>query len=419
MGTGKGYGGQILAQSEIQDQPLPGERKFTLIRSLRVILRRKGLVVLCLLTGCILGITVAVLIMPSYTAKASFLPPTSPSSNSSALMSQLGQLGGLGATAGALGGLKDPGAIYIGILESRTVADDIIGQFHLQDVYKTKKLSATEKALANHTKFVPGKDTLVKVNVVDRDPQRAAAMANAYLKALSKQNDRLALTDAAQRRTFFAQQLEQEKNKLADAEVDFARETGLIHPIGQEQVQVASIGRTRAAIASREIELTALSQGATAENPEVIRLTSEISGLKEQLRRLESSSQKDGSKSPHSSGSEGAGLTLESVRTEREVKYQEALYALLLRQYESAQLDASRSAPLVQIVDEAVVPDQKSGPPRTLIVLLFAFLGASAAMAWAVWSDNWAHKMSNPDTAAEWQALRDAARIRGSRDSRP
>jgi tyrosine-protein kinase Etk/Wzc len=383
-----------------------------------MILLRKWLVLLCGLAGLILGVAAALLIKPSFTAKASFLPPSSPSSTSPMLLGQLGQLGGLGGAAGALGGFKDPGAIYIGILESRTVADDMIGQFHLQDVYHAKKLSTTEKALANHTKFIPGKDTLVTISVDDHDPQRAAAMANAYLKALSKQNDRLALTEAGQRRSFFAQQLEKEKNLLADAEVDFARierQTGLIHPVGQEQVQLAAIGQTRTAISSREIELTALSQGSTSENPEVIRLTSEIAGLKEQLRRLENSSQKDNAKDPLLPVSQAPGLTLESVRKEREVKYQEALYELLLRQYESAQLDESRAAPLVQVVDEAVVPDQKSWPPRTPLVLLFAFLGGLAGMAWVVVWDFWVRKLSDPESAVEWQSLRDAASLNRSK----
>ena len=189
------------------------------------------------------------------------------------LLSRLRQLGGLGGTGGGLGP-KDPGTVYIGILESRMVADDLIRQFDLQKIYGAKKLSSAEKGLAAHTKFIPGKDTLVTITVDDHDPQLAAAMANAYLKALSKQNDRLALTEAGQRRSFFEKQLEKEKNLLADAEVELTRtqqQTGLIHPNVQAQVQIAAIAETRAAIASKQTELTSLSQGATTENPEVIR----------------------------------------------------------------------------------------------------------------------------------------------------
>jgi tyrosine-protein kinase Etk/Wzc len=416
MSGGKVYGSHGLIEAQVQEQPYVSDKgKLKLTRTVRVILLRKGLVLVCALVGFILGIALALWIKPSYTAKATFLPPSSPSASSSLALSQLGQLGVLGGAAGGLGGLKDPGTIYIGILESRTVADDMIRQFDLQRVYGTKKLSSTEKSLAAHTKFIPGKDTLVTISVNDHDPQRAAAMANAYLKALSKQNDRLSLTEAGQRRSFFEQQLEKEKNLLADAEVELAeteQRTGLIHPTGQAQVQLNSIAQTRAAISSRQIELTALSQGATGENPEVIRLNSEIAGLKEQLRRLENSPEKGEAGDPLAPTSRVPGLTLEYVRKEREVKYQEALYELLLRQYESAQLDESRAAPLVQVVDNAVLPDQKSWPPRTLIVLFSAFFGAFAGIGWVTLSDVWKTKMGDPAFGAEWQSIRDAARIR-------
>jgi uncharacterized protein involved in exopolysaccharide biosynthesis len=311
--------------------------------------------------------------------------------------------------------LKDPGAIYVGILESRTVADDMIREFDLQKLYGAKKLSGAEKALATHTKFIPGKDTLIAITVDDHDPRRAAAMANAYLKALSKQNDRLALTEAGQRRVFFEKQLEQEKDRLADAEVELTRteqQTGLIHPQGQAQVQIAAIAQTQAEISNREIELAALSERATSENPETVRLNSELASLRDQLKRLESTDAKGNPGDPMVPTAKVPALTLEYIRRDRDVKYHEALYTLLLRQFESAKLDESRAAPLVQIVDEAVVPDQKSWPPRTIFVLLFSFLGMCCGIGWVVASDLWARKMSDPEVAAEWQSIREAARLR-------
>jgi tyrosine-protein kinase Etk/Wzc len=357
--------------------------------------------------GGILGALWVMSLKPTYTATATFLPPNSMSSNSSPFLGQLGALsgGGGGLALGGLGGLKDPSLIYIGILESRSVADELIRQFDLQTVYKRKKLSGTEKALATHTKFIPGKDSLVRVNVEDHDPNRAAQMANAYLTVLSKQNDRLALTEASQRRAFFERQLETQKNQLADAEVDLAKteeQTGLIHPSGQAQLQVETIARTRAEISSREIELEAMSQGATDQNPEVVRLRSEITGLREQLRQLEDSSDiKAGPGNIEVPTAKVPALMLDYIRREREVKYHEALYELLLRQLESAKLDESRSAPMIQVVDPAVVPDTKSGPPRTLLTFLFAALGGLAAAAWIYAREVWRKRYSIPNTSAK------------------
>lgn len=374
-------------------------------QAMRLLLAGRKLILAGILVGGVLAAVGVLLLKPTYTATATFLPPNSTSSNSSALLSQLGALsgGGLGggSALGAIGGIKDPTLIYIGILESRSVADDLIRQFDLQKIYKTKKMSSTEKALANHTKFVPGKDTLVKVNVEDHDPKRAADMANAYLAALSKQNDRLALTEAAQRRAFFERQLETQKNQLADAEVDLAKteeQTGMIHPSGQAQLQMLTIAQTRAAISSREIELEAMSQGATEQNPEMVRLRSEIVGLKAQLAQLENSSAKGSPGNIEVPTSRVPQLTLDYVRREREVKYHETLYELLLRQFESAKLDESRSAPMMQVVDSAVLPDTKSGPPRTLLTLLAAMLGGLLVAAWILGRASWGKLSNNLET---------------------
>lgn len=399
---------------EIEEALPTADAQSSLVRAVRIVLLRKYLVLLCAAAGLAVGLFMALAIKPSYTAKAVFLPPNNSSNSSSMIIGQLGQLAGISGSSGALGSLKDPGAIYIGILQSRTVADEMIRRFDLQKLYRTKKLSGTERALAGHSKFIAGKDTLIAVTVDDVDPQRAAAMANGYLNELSRQNDRLALTEAGQRRVFFEKQLEREKDRLADAEVELTRteqKTGLIQPMGQAQVQISAIAQTQAEISNREIQLAALNQSATAENPEVVRLNSQIESLREHLRQLEDFSGKGNPGNPLVPTSKVPELSLEYIRRERDMKYHEALFTLLLRQFESAKLDESRAAPLVQIVDEAVIPDQKSWPPRTLFVLLFTFLGTAAGVAWILASDMWSRKMREPDNAASWESIRAAARL--------
>jgi uncharacterized protein involved in exopolysaccharide biosynthesis len=403
-----------LKTSEIEEALPIGKARSGLLGAVHAVLLRKYLVLLCGVVGCAFGLSQALLTKPSYTAKAVFLAPNS-SNSSSVLIGQLGQLAGLSGSGGALSSLKDPGAICVGILQSRTVADDMIQQFDLQKLYRTKKLSATEKVLASHSKFIPGKDTLIAITVDDGDPQRAAAMANGYLKELSRQNDRLVLTEAGQRRVFFEKQLVQEKDRLADSEVALKQteqETGLIHPTGQAQIQMAAIAQTEAEISNKEIQLAALSQSATSANPDVIRITSELDSLRDHLRELENSNGKGNPGNPMVPTSRVPELSLEYVRRDRDVKFHEALYALLLRQYESAKLDESRAAPLVQVIDEAVVPDWKSWPPRTLFVLVFTLIGTALGIGWVIATDTWARKMIDPENAANWQSIREAARLR-------
>jgi tyrosine-protein kinase Etk/Wzc len=352
------------------------ESELDLIELIRILRKNKLVIAKFSLVPAVLTAIFLLIMKPYYAGIASFLPPNSMSTGGSSLLSQLGVLGGM--AGGALGGLKDPTLIYVGVLQSRTVADDLIHQFDLAKVYKTKKLSQTENVLKAHTKIVSGKDSIVVITVKENDPKLAADLANAYLAALHKQSDRIAFTEAGQKRLFFEQQLEKEKDLLADAEVEMARtqeKSGLIQPGGQAQLQIQTIAQTQAQIASLEVELAAMSQAATGENPDVIRIKSQIEGLQAQLARLENSGTRSGPGNVQVPTSKVPELTLAYVRKARNVKYHEALYELLMKQYESAKLDESHSAPLVQVVDYAVVPDSKAGPPRTLLTLLAAVLG--------------------------------------------
>jgi tyrosine-protein kinase Etk/Wzc len=386
------------------------EQGIDLLEVMALLLRgKKTILKFMLVTAALAALVVYFVMKPMYTAEASFLPPQSaPGSGMSQLANQLGPLTGLGA----LGGLKSSGDVYVGILKSRTIADNLIKRFNLQKVYETKRISDAAKKLKDRSTFVSGKDTLITISVEDHDANRATSLANGYLDALYEQNGRLALTEASQRRLFFEQQLEREKDALADAEVELKKteeQTGLISPGGQAQVEIEAIAQVRAQISAREIELGALKQAATDQNPEVIRLQTQIDGLEQQLQKLESGSEARQSGNVLPAAAKVPELALEYVRREREVKYHEILFGLIAKQYESARLDESRESPVLQVVDRAVVPDRKSGPPRALIMLASCLLGALVGAGWVIVKDFVGKLQQDPARAAKYEALRQAA----------
>lgn len=393
-------------------RPSP-EQEIDMVKITILLLRGKRTVFKFVLAAAVMAALLAYIVMrPMYTAQAVFLPPqTAPGSGISQLVGQMGSLGALGA----LSGLKSPSDIYLGLLASRAIADDIIKQFDLQKVYGTSRLSDTAKKLKGRSNFASGKNTLITIDVEDHDPKRAAAMANAYLDALQGQNGRLALTESSQRRLFFGQQLEREKNALADAEVELKKteeQTGLIAPVGQAQVEIDSIAQIRAQISSREIELKALEQSATNQNPEVIRLQAQIGGLEQQLQKMENDSgvRRVGNVFP--SASKVPELALQYVRKQREVKYHETLFELIARQYEMARLDESREAPVLQVVDRAIVPDKRSGPPHTLIVLTGCLLGAMVGSLWLILKNFFEGLQQDPFKSSKLEAVIEAAQFR-------
>lgn len=341
------------------------------------------------LCSSLVAIAISFLIPLKYTSKASFIPPGSGGNSAgAALAGQLSQLSSL-APSSMLGAGKGSSELYVGILKSRSVASELVKRFDLVHVYKVKKESQAEKQLTDNSNFEVGvKDPIVTIAVVDVSPSRAQGIANAYLDVLRETNNRLALTEASQRRMFFGQQLAKEKDELANAEVDLKRteeQTGLIAPAGQTASQIQASAQTRAAISVRQVELSALRQSATNQNPDVVRLQSEIADLQRQLASQHSGSEESlGNAIPTS---KVPAIELEYVRKSREVKYHETLFEMLARQYESARLDEARDAPLLQILDSASYPDSKSGPARMLITLDGMLFGLLAGCAWVLVRD--------------------------------
>jgi tyrosine-protein kinase Etk/Wzc len=386
------------------------EQRIDSIEVATLLLRKKKTILkFIFVPAALTAFLVFVVMKPTFTAQAKFLPPqNAPGSGLSQIASQLGSLGAVGA----LGGLKNSGDVYIGLLQSRTIADGIIKRFDLQQVYKIKKISDTEKELKARSTFISGKDTLITISVEDHDPKRATDIANSYLDALRDQNGRLALTESAQRRYFFEQQLEREKNALADAEVELKKteeKTGLIAPLGQAQMEIETAAQLRAQITSLQVELAAVKQGATDENPQVVRLQTQIAGLQQQIQRRQNDLSKREPGSVELPTIKVPELALEYVRKQREVKYHETLFELLAKQYENARLDESRDAPVLQVVDRAIIPDKKSGPPRLLLILAAAFVGAILGALWVLVRRVVDTLQQDPVAAERLRALRQAA----------
>lgn len=378
-----------------------------------VLAARKWFIVGCSLIAAIVTAIVVLLLPVLYTAKTTMLPPQR--ENSPTLLGQLGSLASLVGGVSSLG-LKSPDDLYIGLLKSESVADGVVDQLHLMPVYKVKRLSDARGALWGQTKILAEKSSLIAISVKDRDPKRAAAIANAYIVQLHDLMSHLAVTEAAQRRAFFQKQSELEKNQLADAEVALEKteqRTGIIQPQGQAQAVIATIMQLQAQISAGEVELAALRTSATNQNSQVIDLQSRIAGLRNQLSDFEKGH-------PGAAAAAGNVLTptskvpaasLEYIRHLRDVKYHETLYEFMARQYEMARVDEARQGQMIQVVDPALVPDRKSWPPRKLFTIIAFILAGLLACFWVIVRAAYGHRMANDPELREknkrlWQTLR-------------
>jgi tyrosine-protein kinase Etk/Wzc len=338
------------------------------------------------LCGGILAALIALQRPNTYTASSLVIPPSRPQSLSSMMMGQLG--GVAGALAPSLG-LKDPADMYIGILRSRTVNDEMIDQFGLLKVYSAKTREDARRRLTGRTAIVSGRDSMIRISVEDRSPQRAAELANAYVAELNKQNTRLAITESSQRRLFFEHEVEAEKNALADAErhlKETQQNTGVVEVTGQARVVMDYSVKLRAEMAMQQVQIHRLEMGATAANPEVARAQAQLSALRTELSKVETADGRPQSGNPLVPVANMPQAGLEYLRALREVKYHDSLFEVLAKQYEAARIDEAKEAPAIQVVDVAVAPEKKSGPNRTQMVLIGAFLAGAFAAAYVRFS---------------------------------
>lgn len=401
----------------VTTQPLHSvgpEGRIDFLAILVVLAKTKWRVIVLTTGGLALGIALGFTLKPMFTATAAILPPQQ-STSAAALLGQAGSLSGASMLGGGMFGLKSPADMYIGILESRTIADKVIEACHLRQRKRAKTLMDAEAALQGQTVFESGKDNLIHLSVKDSDPKLASDIANSYLDQLYDVNSELETGEASQRIGFYDRRLAEEKHALSDAEEALRstqQKTGVIQLSGQAASIINAIAQARADLASRQVALQSAETYATEDNPDVIRIQREIVAVRSRVSELEKSQQSVQPGQLQIPGGQLPEASLEYERQARELKYHETLFDLLTRQSEAAKLDEAKSAPILQIVDHAVPPDRKSGPSKRLLALGFATFGFLLALAWGLIDLLLDRIRSVPEQAKKLDDIRAALRFR-------
>ena len=372
-----------------------------------VLAKHKKLILGLPLVAAIIAVIVTLLMPNIYTGVTRILPPQQSQSTAAAMLIQLG---GLADIAGQSLGIKNPNDLYVGMLKSRTVADTLIDRFGLKKVYDENTYHYARRELEKRTMVASGRDGIIKVEVEDKDPKRAAAIANGYVEELYKLTQTLAVTEASQRRLFFERQLDQTRKNLASAEAAARQgleKGGLVVVDAQGRGMIETTARLRAQIAVKEIQIGAMRAFATGQNPDLRQAQHELDAMKQELAKMEGTSS---GRDTADSASKADGM--ENLRLLRDVKYFETIFELLAKQYEIARIDEARDASLIQVLDKAVEPEQKSKPKRALIVILSALIAGVITVSWAFVAEALEKARRDPDGSSRLQALRSYLRFR-------
>lgn len=373
----------------------------------------KRLIAATTLGATLLALLIALLLTPYYTARVTLMPPSSQQSAAAAALASLSAVGGL---AGSLG-VKTTEELYVAIIKSDSVVRGLAARFALKERYEVKTHEILRVTVPKYIRVSSDrKSGLITIEVDDKDPKFAADLANAHVAEVTKLLGRLVLTEAQQRRVFFENQLGATKENLVKAEAELRRvqeKSGLVVLDRQAEAMLSGVVRVRALIAEREVQLKVLRTSATDQYPDVRRLLSEIRALQDELARMESTGGTRGGSAEIPVGKIPA-AAVDFLRAVRELKLQESLLEVMVRQYELAKLDEAREGPQLQLVDTAQAPDYKSKPSRALIVLGAALLSLLVSAGWVIFRAALTSRHDRrPEDRQAWQRLRSSWRLRG------
>lgn len=387
----------------------------TLIDILTQLALRKRLIAIVTGSALVAGMILAFALPARYAATSRIMPPQQTQSSAGMLTSQLASSGSISvaALAGSGLGLKNPNDIYIGLLNSRPVADDIIHKFDLVASYHSRDMTAARKKLAGFTVIASEKSGMIAITVTDKDRKRVAEMANVYVDELRSLTRHLAVTEAGQRRLFYEDQLREAKDALGAAEIEFQQvqqKKGLVALDAQAKAMIEGMADLRARAAAKQVELQALKSYSTDRNPDVEIAERELASIQGEIARMQQRN--------HTSHSADLGLEdvpsagMDYLRAEHEVKYRQTMFDLLLRQYDAAKLDESKEAAIIQVVEPAIVPDRRAFPPRVVIVSVSFFMGLllGCVIALILWVTDCVK--SDPVYASQFRNLKYALRKR-------
>ncbi len=343
-----------------------------------------------------LGVTFFV--RPTFTATTVFLPPQQQQSSAALLLQSLGALGGITSAAT---GLKNPNDQFVAFLRSRYIEDNLIEQFHLKDRFDVKMSTEARKALEQTVDIRSSKDGLIIVDVDDHDPIFAAKLANAHVEELDKLMQRMAVTEAQQRRAFFEIQLVSTKDKLTKAEIAL-RSSGVNSSAlkNDPKIAVEVVAKVQAEVAAQEVKIASMRSYLSESAPVFKLAVSELAALRAQMGKLEKTT--DTSNTSDS----------DYVARFRDFKYYETLFELFAKQFELAKVDESRESGVVQVLDRALPPEIKSKPKRGLIAIVTTLATGVLLLVFVFVRNSYRKLVASQDGAKRIAAIGTAIRKR-------
>ncbi|MEM1041293.1 MAG: lipopolysaccharide biosynthesis protein [Bacteroidota bacterium] len=329
------------------------------------------------------SILLALLLPRYYAAEARVLQP-----EGGALSVLSGLVGGPGGLGGLLGVGGGEYTRYLAILNSDGMKTSVVDAFDLVQVYETDDSETPEfdamMRLSKNVEFDVDPEFLsLAVRAYDRDPERAARMANFMVERLNEVHTRLTSENAGQTRSFI-------EIRLAEAEADldsvraelqtFQEEHGVVELETQAQVFMEGMAVARASVAETEVAYQTLLSQYGSDNPQVRTAREALRAARGQVQGALSGRD---ALLPVAMG-ELPALTRRYAELIQGQLIQAEIIETVYPIYEQARIQEMNETDAVQVLDAAVPPIQPARPSRRFIVIVSTLSGFVLAVSFVL-----------------------------------
>lgn len=334
----------------------------------------------------IAAIIISLLMPNEYTSTTSFISPKKKGGLFGDIAGFSNTIKDLSRTLGGrIGATSDEAYNYLVILQSRTASEKMINKFNLREIYKIDKSKPFENVISeleDRTTFHIADEGNILVSVTDKDPNRAAEMANYYVEILNEVSTDLSVAESRNNRIFIEKRFVQAQDdirKLEDSLEIFSKKHNVLALEEQMKAAITVAAELKAQIEIAKLEKELLEKKLGSDNPFVQQAKIKVEELDKQLVKLKFGENKNLKSSldlfiPFEKVPE-TGVAY--VRLMRDYEIQNKLLEFLYPIYEQAKIEEQKDIPVVLVVDKAIAPQKKSAPKRTLIVVgafLLSFL---------------------------------------------
>lgn len=300
-----------------------------------------------------------------------------------------------------------PETVYIEMLKSRTLGEKIIDEFGLMPVYKADRIEEALEAFRSHIGFSLLDNGLLIVTFEDRDPERAAQVANRMIEVLDDITRGLKVSRAGRTRDFVSRQLEEREQMLATAETElkeFQQEYNALDLDEQLRSAMDLITELSSRAIALETEMQIMEHYTSTTSAEYQRKQTEykeVVGQLDKLKKRGAGSDQDMVRSYIPTLGTVPDVALQYIRLRRAVEVQTTVYKMLVNEYEKARIEEARDTPVVQVLDKAQTPNLRSRPKRKILVLVGGMLGIGWSALIALFATAWREDRAPSGTIRE------------------